>query len=660
MTFLEPLLLWGLPLALLPVIIHLFNRLRHRSINWAAMMFLLSATRKSTRYAKLRQWLILLFRVLALLVLIVAISRPLAGGWIGWMLHPAPDAIIMVLDRSASMEARLPGGSASKRAEAARLLAQTAKGYEETSRFILFDTALRTPQEIGDPLSLPQLSVAAATDTAADLPATLQAVLDWVTRTRPGNLEIWLASDLQRSNWQPDSDRWLAITTQLAGLPQNVRVRLLAMDQPPAGESSSIAITEVHRRYRSEPPELDLVINIERNNPAQAVLPLTVANDGNRAQVDLQVQGQSFRYRHKMVIESATAAGWGRVEIPSDDNPRDNSAYFVFGPPVVLKTAVISTDPAAGRVLQLSAAPIPGDTNRVADLLSVEQAESAPLADYSLVLWNAPLPKGEAAKKLRQFAEGGGSVGIFAPGDPGQFEGLAYGETQTAETDKSWALSRWEEKEGLLAKTDEGLSLPLNELFFTRRQPLSGEKNVLAAFEDGGPFLVRRVTGRGEIVFCASSPSPEWSNLREGLVLVPLVQRLLENGGRRFTQAGQMVCGQLGEAASGETWISVDGYKDPRTQAGVYRSGNRLVAVNRPAAEDEPEILDSGKARSLFGRVRVQLFAEPKQGESKLQSELWRAFLFAMLLFLLAEAILALPPKPEPAAPRLAREGGPA
>ena len=30
MTFLQPLILWGLPLVLLPVIIHLINRMRHR------------------------------------------------------------------------------------------------------------------------------------------------------------------------------------------------------------------------------------------------------------------------------------------------------------------------------------------------------------------------------------------------------------------------------------------------------------------------------------------------------------------------------------------------------------------------------------------------------------------------------------------------------
>src|SRR5258707_12013904 len=104
MTFLQPFILWALPLVLLPVIIHLLNRMRHRTQPWAAMRFLISATRSSVSNAKLRQFLILLCRVMAVAALILFLARPLAGGWLGWALSPAPDVIVMLLDRSASME----------------------------------------------------------------------------------------------------------------------------------------------------------------------------------------------------------------------------------------------------------------------------------------------------------------------------------------------------------------------------------------------------------------------------------------------------------------------------------------------------------------------------------------------------------------------------
>ena len=107
MTFLQPLILWGLPLVLLPVIIHLINRMRHRPRQWAAMQFLLAATRSSTSHAKLRNLLIMLMRILAVLALLIFLARPLVGGWMGWALAAAPDTILLLVDRSASMESQI-------------------------------------------------------------------------------------------------------------------------------------------------------------------------------------------------------------------------------------------------------------------------------------------------------------------------------------------------------------------------------------------------------------------------------------------------------------------------------------------------------------------------------------------------------------------------
>ena len=66
MSFLQPWLLVALPIAALPVIIHLIHQRRFQSIDWGAMKFLLEANRMSRGYARIRQWLILALRVLAI------------------------------------------------------------------------------------------------------------------------------------------------------------------------------------------------------------------------------------------------------------------------------------------------------------------------------------------------------------------------------------------------------------------------------------------------------------------------------------------------------------------------------------------------------------------------------------------------------------------
>src|SRR5471030_2392334 len=113
MTFLAPLLLLALPLAALPVIIHLIHLYRRRRVKWAAMIFLAAAQRMNKGFSRLRQVLILSLRVLALIALILVVTRPLAGGWLG-LTGGAPDTVIILLDRSASMSQKNTATGTSK------------------------------------------------------------------------------------------------------------------------------------------------------------------------------------------------------------------------------------------------------------------------------------------------------------------------------------------------------------------------------------------------------------------------------------------------------------------------------------------------------------------------------------------------------------------
>jgi len=92
-------------------------------------------------------------------------------------------------------------------------------------------------------------------------------------------------------------------------------------------------------------------------------------------------------------------------------------------------------------------------------------------------------------------------------------------------------------------------------------------------------------------------------------------------------------------------WESVDSStaKDIRTEAGVYRSGERFIAVNRPRAEDDVEVLEPTQARQLFGSLSLRTLEERRSQADNLQGEVWRLFLFSMLLFLVVEGILILP-----------------
>jgi hypothetical protein len=67
----------GLALAGVPILIHLLNRRRYKTVEWAAMDFLLRAMRKNRRRVQFEQWLLLAVRCLVLAFLGFALARPL-------------------------------------------------------------------------------------------------------------------------------------------------------------------------------------------------------------------------------------------------------------------------------------------------------------------------------------------------------------------------------------------------------------------------------------------------------------------------------------------------------------------------------------------------------------------------------------------------------
>ncbi|MGZ4987167.1 MAG: hypothetical protein ACXWBP_03920, partial [Limisphaerales bacterium] len=307
------------------------------------------------------------------------------------------------------------------------------------------------------------------------------------------------------------------------------------------------------------------------------------------------------------------------------------------------RASVIASDEEAAHVLPFAAS----QNGKPAQALTAESLATLDLSKDSLLVWQQALPTGPTADTLRSFIQDGGVVVFMPPGlpDSQQFNGLGWGTVESAEADKNFRVAHWDEDQGPLAKTDERASLPLGQTAVQKRQLITGQKNAVAAFEDGAAFLVRQSLGKGEVYFCATLPNYNWSSLADGPVLVPMLQRLVQTGSRRLQQASIIACGELSASDQSKKWDSVDSsqHKDIFTQAGVYRAGDRFLAVNRPASEDEPEVLDTVQAHKLFGDLPFQTMQDRRSPLSQLQGEIWRVFLVIMLLFLIAEGILILP-----------------
>ena len=681
MSFLQPMLLAALPLMALPILIHLINQRRFQTIRWAAMMFLLAANRMSRGYAKLRQWLIMFFRMLAIAGLIFAISRPLASGWLGITAGGRADTTIILLDRSPSMRQQSPGTVASKLETGRQQLVNTLNMLG-SSRWVLIESTTNVAHGLESPDALLKLPSCEPASASADLPAMLQAARDYVQANKSGRTEIWICSDIRQNDWNAESGRWQTLRDSFLEFTQGVRFHLLAYPQIASG-NTSVRVTEVRRVQTADSAELLLSLKLTRegdNSPTRergvasgaggaadpslalrasestvmrASVPIHFEIEGARSEVIVEMTASQFELKdHRIPIERTRERGWGKVSIPADANSADNEFYFVFDQPTLRQTVVVADDPQTARPLQLSAEISPDPNNRgTAEVLGVEQLETVEWDKTSLLLWHAPLPDTDAAKTVQAFVDRGGQVIFFPPKSPSsdEFAGVKW-QTWTESPD-GIPVETWRGDQDLLAHTQSGAALPVGQLEIRKFCGIKGEQTPLASLKGGAPLLSRVTSNRGGVYFCSTTPALGDSSLAtNGVVLYVMIQRALASGAAVLGNTRQVVAGDPSGFAGENpaTWQKLAGSNDSLStdyafHAGVYSTGEKLFAVNRSLAEDHATVLPNGRDAELFKGLDFARVDDQAGNIASLIQEIWRLFLACMMVALIVEAALCLP-----------------
>lgn len=216
LSFLNGAFLVGLAAAALPVLIHLLSRRRARDLPFSHTEFLDEITRRKVRRMKLRQWLLLLLRTLAVACLALALSQPVWHGP-GARAQRGSSTIAILIDDSFSMEASLDAGSvlpldatasrltvATRFEEARQRALQVVDLLGEGDRALLVFLAapVRIPYEsmVRDPSLLrEELQRAQPRPSRADLVGAFERVQPLLGGAHTLNREIFVISDFQEN-----------------------------------------------------------------------------------------------------------------------------------------------------------------------------------------------------------------------------------------------------------------------------------------------------------------------------------------------------------------------------------------------------------------------------------------------------------------------------
>ena len=673
MSFLAPWMLAALPLASIPIIIHLINQRRYQSTPWAAMMFLLTANKMNRGYARIRQWLILAFRTLVIGALIFAIGRPLVSGYLwgglGSFLGRGASTALVMVDRSPSMQARLGTSPVTKLQRGTEQIVETLNTLG-TQRVVLIESNQNQPIELESAQSILQLPELSPSDKTADWPSMFSSALEYLQANDVGQCDLWICSDLRRSDWNANDGRWASLREAFATMGRRVRFRLVALPSE-STDNRTLRITDssVSGKGADTTAEISLVVrdHSKSNSPDSEKLPVTIDVNGNRSTAEVILQnGIGKLVGHRIGLPQGQTRGYGSISIPADQNPFDNHSHFAIDARPTQRCVVVTSDPQVGRVLQL-AAEIPSDdeVKNVSEVIPPNQVGSIAWDELALLIWHAPLPQKitnpesnnpeSVGEILQAFVSRGGQV-LFLPPEETNTSGMLFGcqWDNWSEPNPPAQIATWRGDTDVLANTQSGASLPVGKLSIKRYAKLNGDVTPLARLDGDIPLLARAVTGQGGVYFCATTVRATDSSLaNDGVVLYVMLQRMLSQGANSLGNTRHVDAGRTPwkEAAG---WKRVSGRDDALTVdntfvAGVYRDQNtdgrsdRLIAINRSVPEDDATLINDTKLESLFeGLVFERIDPESSQSGS-LVEEAWRAFLIITLIAMVGEAILCLP-----------------
>jgi hypothetical protein len=677
MTFINSALLAGLAAVAIPLIIHLFSRRRFPRIDFSTLRFLKRLQRQQLRRLKLRQWLLLLLRMLGILLIALGFARPALTGRSGFgALSSGRVGMAIVLDGSAGLQARARSGSVFQEAKSAAEALVSSMNSGDRSIIVLAQDkpVALTPSPLSDPQALRRaLNDAQAWDGAADLSTAITFAAEALRSSPDFRSEIYVISDF-------------AADPHLSTPPEEMAL-FFVQAQSESPENLSIADVKVSGEI------------IESGQPVQ--VEVTLANHGKRDREDVyyslflngvrvaedvvSLAAGSQVHRQHEVLPEATGLQEGTVQIDDQDALAvDNKAYFCFAVPGRIKV-LLAGEPEAVRALQLALAPSPEKQHLIElQVAGRDQWDTGSLSGFDAIIFaDPPTFQPSQAARLARFVENGGGLMLF----PGSRTDLAainrdllsrLGTPQWAEImGKAGAVNAflsWQEpdlNQPLLKGMLRPGSKPALPRFYQAIRLVGGRIEAPIIFHNSLPFLTRTFFGRGRVILAASSPEITWSDWSQRGIFAPLVHRLtLSLAGGQKERCQSLVVGDDFEVQAGSEGAAVaslvqpdgqelkippqvmgqkTGYLQPRVNpAGLYHlkigSSDYLAAANVPADESN---LIAADLPSTYPRWRDAgvVVARPQDvvqaaKASRYGRELWKTALLAGLLVLGLESLL--------------------
>jgi hypothetical protein len=551
--FLKPIMLAGVGAAVIPLVLHLLNKARYRTVEWGAMMFLDAPPARHQASTRIRQAVILMIRMSMIALLAIALARPVIRGGKATANEDARVHAIIILDRSASMSIEDAGRTRMATAKQAviNILSNLNRG-DEVSLILSGDPVdPGQAQPTSDLQSVAtRVSQLGVSFDRANFAAAIEQAQQAISREPNVTHEIYLVCDRQANGWESINDKFAAGWRDVCAKVQSP-LRLFVL--PVGGEESdNVAVESI--RVPGPPVIRDMPAQVEvrlKNFGAvpRSNLPLAIYESGKQiGQTVINLAPDSsgtatarvrFTTSGSQVLSARLSTSGMRVDDHID------SAIDVLEPVRVLVITGEDRESEKQRsadFVKLALAPFAAANQKGIDpavvrIIGVDDWWGiSPDRDDVIVLTNFGALADDQIRQIEQFVYGGGGL-IVAPGNltdiescnndlyrdgegflPASFKSIANSATRVQQLDLSHPIFSFLRNNRLAAMQD----VPVAKcIALEDRGP---DSRVLATLANGQPLLIERSYGRGRVLLFSSTLGAEWNRLPATTLYLPAMQ----------------------------------------------------------------------------------------------------------------------------------------
>lgn len=521
MNFLFPTFLFGLLAIAIPIIIHLFNFRKYKKVYFTNVAFLKELKQESDSKSKLKEWLILAMRILAISCLVFAFAQPFIPNKLKTT-AVGEKAISVYIDNSFTMESANKQGTLLENAKTQAKDIANAFGANDKFQIITNDFEGKHQRYLSKEDFLEQLNEIKISSASKKINDVIKRQQDFLNNGNSKNKQLFLLSDFQMGNG----------LFQKQEIDTNTIVHLLPIK---ASEQSNVFIDSVWfetpvQQFGTQQKIHANIINKSNKDIENGSLKLFI----NGAQVSLSSFNVSVGNKTDASIGfTVKNKGINKAELRIDDYPitYDDVFYFSFNAQTTINAMVINGK--ESNTIQNFRSLMQKDSLFAYTENSENAIDYAQFTKQNIIILNelSTLSSGLVAE-LQKFIRPGGTVVVFPNKNAdlttynNAFQQLQLPQLLTLDTAKTKTQQLVFEQglyEGVFDKVSQQMDLPVIFKHYPfAKQNQTSAQNILQL--QNGNSLLSKYTLNGGNIYLFSIPSDaSCSNFLKHALFVPTI-----------------------------------------------------------------------------------------------------------------------------------------